>query len=673
MKFDLIGKVKRTKLPTSNALLPLMEAIVNSIHATKFADIDNGLIDIIIKREANTLDLKTEGEVNSEPIAGFIVRDNGVGFNQENYDSFNRANSTYKLKYGAKGVGRFIWLKAFDNIRIESVFRSEIGNKKRSFDFNLSDEGIENHNLTSVNGSPKQTQIEFKNFKKKYKDACPRELSELANRILDHCLVYLVLENCPTIRLIDEKNNSEVVINDIFSENIKSLKKQKFKIKDFQFELDIYKVLNLITKHQLHFCANDREVYSKPLSKDIPELNRRLKSDETGEEFYLKAYIKGEYLDNIVNEERTNFNFPRENEAVDFPDSIKESDFTKYLLENLESSIKSILDEARDNKLEKIKNYVEKEAPQYRVLFKYKKDKLRKLPSQSSDKLELSLFKILHELEVETKKEGKNIFKKIKTVEDFEEYKGVYDDYIQKVIDVGKTNLSKYIIHRKTVIEILDKHLGADELGSHAKEDTIHKMIFPIKSSSDDIFFEDHNLWLIDEKLSYHTYLASDKRFDQIDVIDSDSKKRGDIIVFNDYFDNRFALSETKSAPFPSVVIIELKRPMRDDYKESDNNPIQQLYDYVDEIKNDKKKLKNNRLFNAKAIPFYCYLVCDLTEKIKKLATITHDLKPTPDGNGYFGYNSTLGAYIEIISYDKMLDDAKKRNQILFDKLKLPI
>jgi len=29
-------------------------------------------------------------------------------------------------------------------------------------------------------------------------------------------------------------------------------------------------------------------------------------------------------------------------------------------------------------------------------------------------------------------------------------------------------------------------------------------------------------------------------------------------------------------------------------------------------------------------------------------------------------------AYIEIISYDKLLEDANKRNQVLFDKLNLP-
>lgn len=47
-------------------------------------------------------------------------------------------------------------------------------------------------------------------------------------------------------------------------------------------------------------------------------------------------------------------------------------------------------------------------------------------------------------------------------------------------------------------------------------------------------------------------------------------------------------------------------------------------------------------------------------------APLTNDL-------GYYGYNETLNAYYEIISYAKLLADAKKRNRILFEKLHLPI
>ena len=44
-------------------------------------------------------------------------------------------------------------------------------------------------------------------------------------------------------------------------------------------------------------------------------------------------------------------------------------------------------------------------------------------------------------------------------------------------------------------------------------------------------------------------------------------------------------------------------------------------------------------------------------------------LNRTQDGEGYFGYNPNIGTYIEVISYDKLLKDAKQRNKALFDKL----
>ncbi len=44
----------------------------------------------------------------------------------------------------------------------------------------------------------------------------------------------------------------------------------------------------------------------------------------------------------------------------------------------------------------------------------------------------------------------------------------------------------------------------------------------------------------------------------------------------------------------------------------------------------------------------------------------------TPDGQGYVGFNQSVGAYVEIISFDKLIGDAKKRNAVLFEKLGIP-
>ena len=66
--------------------------------------------------------------------------------------------------------------------------------------------------------------------------------------------------------------------------------------------------------------------------------------------------------------------------------------------------------------------------------------------------------------------------------------------------------------------------------------------------------------------------------------------------------------------------------------------------------------------------PFYAYIVCDLTPNLVQQAenaTLTH----SPDPLGYSGYNPNLRTYVEIVSFDKLIGDAKKRNAFLFDQL----
>lgn len=48
-------------------------------------------------------------------------------------------------------------------------------------------------------------------------------------------------------------------------------------------------------------------------------------------------------------------------------------------------------------------------------------------------------------------------------------------------------------------------------------------------------------------------------------------------------------------------------------------------------------------------------------------------LNPAPDGLGYFGYNPNYKAYIEVNSFDRLLDMANQRNRAFFDRLGLPV
>ena len=125
---------------------------------------------------------------------------------------------------------------------------------------------------------------------------------------------------------------------------------------------------------------------------------------------------------------------------------------------------------------------------------------------------------------------------------------------------------------------------------------------------------------------------------------------------------------ENDGREYESIVLFELKRPMRDDYNGS-SNPVNQLYEYVAQLRTNKKRDKDGRIIRVgQNTKFYLYAVCDITTTLEQILDF-HDFAQTPDKLGYYKYNDKMNAYIEILSYDKIINDAKKRNRILFDKL----
>jgi hypothetical protein len=139
-----------------------------------------------------------------------------------------------------------------------------------------------------------------------------------------------------------------------------------------------------------------------------------------------------------------------------------------------------------------------------------------------------------------------------------------------------------------------------------------------------------------------------------------------DLLIFN----NPFAFAELTAPTFGSVVVVEFKRPARDDYTD-DENPIAQVYGYVRYIKSGRAKDRQGRPINVPPhLPFYSYIVCDLTPTLKTQAE-NHDFTIRPDAQGFVHYNKTLGLYTEIVSFEALIDYARKRNAKLFDELGL--
>ena len=125
---------------------------------------------------------------------------------------------------------------------------------------------------------------------------------------------------------------------------------------------------------------------------------------------------------------------------------------------------------------------------------------------------------------------------------------------------------------------------------------------------------------------------------------------------------------ENHGSTYDSVILFELKRPMRDDYNGTDN-PITQLLSYADKIKSNAAKDARGRLIRVNEnTRMYLYAVCDITPSLKRVL-LNFNFNATADGEGMFTFNQNYNAYIEVLPFEKMLRDSRMRNQVFFRKL----
>jgi hypothetical protein len=131
MDTNLPGRLRNTPLQYVHGLLTLFEAVVNSIHSIDEAGIPTLrgkiVIEILRSEQAEFSFNNTEkkrGPETQKEIIGFKVTDNGIGFNDDNMDSFRTLDSDYKADKGCRGVGRLMWLKAFNKVNVTSPYTS---------------------------------------------------------------------------------------------------------------------------------------------------------------------------------------------------------------------------------------------------------------------------------------------------------------------------------------------------------------------------------------------------------------------------------------------------------------------------------------------------------------------------------------------------------------------
>lgn len=602
----------------------MYEAITNAIHAKA-----SRIICRLVGEAQAVLKDDTLNELAPKKVIAIEVEDNGDGFNDINYASFGKYRTEHKVELGCKGVGRFVFLKLFDDVSYTSWLISE--QKKRefklTFDFE-SDDVLEEDAEVAEN----RTILSLKNVSTAHfgRDRhIDRRLDLDLPKIREDILLHLI----PTLYFCKkEGNHVEIELIDVLSgeteiiseDDIPDFETISFNIKDSEGNDVAFSLHHFLEgsagRVDAFHCANRRSVCTFSSQGFNPQGFKGI------------LLLEALFLDDRINNSRNDFDI--------FPVQIDL--FHKLSWELINRKLKSIVaelvqkeipdvDEKNRIQLQEIQDerpyliqYIEEE--DVKIAGFISKQQIINCAKKRFDQAKDNLLKNI----------GKNVYT---------------DEDLNEAIRVTQNELVSYIQDRVIVIEQLKTMIANKE----KVESVIHRL-FMEKSTIDNEYdyfsTKRNNLWLLDDRFTSYSYAASDKMIKEIlDQVGSDHDScKPDISLF-------FSQSPENKNGLKSV-IIEIKS--FDDSKKYANDKfagLVQLRDYITAFK-AKEQIES----------VWAFLITDVDDRFaKKLKD--DDYKPlfstqTPIYHRYF---EQLDTSICVIGAESLIFDAEARNKVFIE------
>lgn len=634
----------------------IIEIIVNAIQAIEQKDSSTGKINVKFHRAEQ---IKFDEDSNHD-VESIEITDDGIGFTDENRDSFDTLYSDLKIAMGGKGFGRFICLKYFKEIKIISHYFDGTKYQKRTFKMGNKEDIITDEIVTEAATNNSGTTVHLRYLRSPLQE---KKLSTIARNIFEKLLPYFTTEeySCPSIALEEADGSESIILNNYLNDPKATIKEIKditnsFAIDDPDGEVFKIRIFTFYSpknqKSKICLIGHKREVTESALSSYVPEfIDEFLDPDygDNGQEknFILKAYVFGKYLDDNVSLERAGFDF-------------REGEIDRELIETKASQIvKDCFEKEYFSRFEKkrnrIREYVNKDAPWFKNLV----DDVEIADFPFNPKIE-EIEALLNQTKWNKEREIKADVQKLIDQSGPLPEDDTVENIVEKISETNKVDLIKYVTNRKMLLALFEKSLLLTEDDKYPTEKAIHQIIFPTRTTVDDVKYEDHNLWIIDERLNFTEFLSSDT------PLNKKRDKRPDILIFN----NRVAYRESNEYSNP-VTIFEFKRPGRDDFATDDSkeDPVKQVLNYVKAIRDGKFTTKDGIVIQISGnTTFYGYIICHLNKKVADWL-VFQNFNMMPDGRGWFYWHNSLNTYIEVLAWDKVLKDAKQRSKIFFHKL----
>jgi len=194
-------------------------------------------------------------------------------------------------------------------------------------------------------------------------------------------------------------------------------------------------------------------------------------------------------------------------------------------------------------------------------------------------------------------------------------------------------------------------------------EQDLHNIIFTMGADIDNIPSDYHNLWLLDERFTFHTYTSSDKKIKTSKNVESIGNKEADLLIYDvpwAYTDNVENVN--------SLVVFEFKKPGLELSTKIKLDELVLKY-FEDLMQSKVRDERKGKLLNIEDnTPKFGYIVCELNKDI-----IEHNIKWNDFKKSAFGHlykiNPMLNLHIEVMTYEQMLEFTEKRHEAFFKSL----
>lgn len=696
--------VLKSVAKSPNKLQPIFEAVTNSLESLTLLKRTNpqSVGEITIEFHYNkTLFSDTDNKVVFDTI---VIRDNGVGFDDENFDRVFRYKDIRK-GFNNRGSGRLQFLHYFDKTQIASVFQNGNDFLQREFTLSKSKRFVADNNATIYYIGTKPSDvakletivtfsIPLDDKDKSYYEEI--DIHDLKDIIINRYMMVLCSQrnSLPEIK-IDKYYNSElhdstaITIDDIpeldkhetFGINYSKISKDLKRVeKDYthseNFTISAYKIGYDKLKH------NSIKVTSKNEVIDNVKIKlENLKNDDFIDNKRYLFFISSPYIDELDGDVRgddivflTKTEFKKNAKEYGYADD-------KILLDDIEEQvndrISSMYDEIKkkaEDKVEEIKKLTE--------MFLLNEETVKELRisiNDSSDKILEKIYSADAKIVANQDAEIKNIIDTLDALNptDKEEYQENFEKLVSELVYniplQDRTTLSRYVARRKLILDlydkILDNKLSVQNDGSRNNDEALlHNLIFRQKSDNP----SDSDLWIINEDFIYFKG-CSENRLCDIKIGEEKLFKQ----EFNDKEEEYLkSLGENRETKRPDVLLFpEEGKCIIIEFK----NPTENVGFHLGQINRYASLIRNFSSDDIQINTFYGYLIGEGINN-QEVQAFDSDYIPSyqfdylyrPAKRVVGEYGRTDGSlYTEILSYRTLQKRAAKRNEIFIKKIGL--